>query len=119
MATGDGRCIETAKLVCESSSTPMLGLSHRHELDGRCAAGDVQSAAPLPRAAARGSVARDLLLHYGHGLKIERATEMWTSRWRLPIGASSRRHGMFGERLVRSSPEDNTQLQHASTAGST
>ncbi len=53
----------------------MLDLSHRHELEWLAQlVGDVQSAAPRLEPLLVGALARDLLLHYGHGLKIERAT---------------------------------------------
>jgi predicted nucleotidyltransferase len=53
----------------------MLDLSRRHELNwlARLLA-DVRVAAPGMEPLIVGALARDLLLHYGHGFKIERAT---------------------------------------------
>jgi predicted nucleotidyltransferase len=54
---------------------PMLDLSHRQELEWLAQlVDDVRSAAPRLEPLLVGALARDLLLHYGHGLKIERAT---------------------------------------------
>jgi len=53
----------------------MLELSHRDELVWLAKLfADVRSAAPRLEPLLVGALARDLLLHYGHGLKIERAT---------------------------------------------
>jgi len=53
----------------------MLDLSRCHELDWlRQLLADVRSAAPGVDPLIVGALARDLLLHYGHGLKIERGT---------------------------------------------
>ncbi len=49
----------------------MLKLSHRHELEWLAQlVDDVRSAAPRLEPLLVGALARDLLLHYGHGLKI-------------------------------------------------
>jgi predicted nucleotidyltransferase len=54
---------------------PTLDLSHRNELDWLARlVGDVRSAVPGLEPLLVGALARDLLLHYGHGLRIERAT---------------------------------------------
>lgn len=53
----------------------MLKLSHRHELEWLAQlVDDVRSAAPRLEPLLVGALARDLLLHYGHGLEILRAT---------------------------------------------
>jgi predicted nucleotidyltransferase len=53
----------------------MLDLSQRHELDWLAQlVADVQSAAPSIEPLVVGALARDLLLHYGHGVKISRVT---------------------------------------------
>jgi len=53
----------------------MLDLAQRHELDwlGQLVA-DVRSAVPGLEPLLVGALARDLLLHYGHGVKIQRLT---------------------------------------------
>ena len=54
----------------------MLDLSHRQDLAWLARlVSDVQSAAPNLKPLVVGALARDLWLHYGHGVKIERATE--------------------------------------------
>lgn len=53
----------------------MLDLSQRHELDWLARlVGDVRSAAPPLEPILVGALARDLLLHYAHGVKIQRVT---------------------------------------------
>lgn len=53
----------------------MLDLSHRQELAWLAQLqADVRAAAPEIRPLLVGALARDLLLHYGHGLEIERVT---------------------------------------------
>ena len=53
----------------------MLDLSHRHELDWFAQlVAEVCSAAPRLELLLVGALARDLLLHYGHGVRIERLT---------------------------------------------
>jgi predicted nucleotidyltransferase len=53
----------------------MLDLAHRRELDWLAQLlADVRTAAPGIEPIIVGALARDLLLHYGHGFRIERAT---------------------------------------------
>ena len=53
----------------------MLDLSHRHELTWLAQLlADVEAAAPAMRPLLVGAFARDLLLHYAHGLEIDRVT---------------------------------------------
>lgn len=53
----------------------MLNLSHHPELSGFAQLlADIQSAVPGVELLIVGAFARDLILHYGHGLRIERAT---------------------------------------------
>lgn len=59
-----------------ASSVTVLDLSHRDDLLGLAELlTDVRSAAPSAELLIVGALARDLLLHYGHGIAIERATE--------------------------------------------
>ncbi len=53
----------------------MLDLSHRRELDWLAQlVADIRAAAPGTNPLLVGALARDLLLHYGYGLQVERAT---------------------------------------------
>lgn len=54
----------------------MLDLSHRQDLEWLAQlVADVQSAAPSLRPLVVGALARDLWLHYGHGIEVKRVTE--------------------------------------------
>lgn len=95
----------------------MLDLSHRNELEWLAQlVADVRSAAPHLDPLLVGALARDLLLHYAHGLKIERMTgdvdfalaladwsEFWTAR-----------DALLASGLFVPYPKTAHRLQHAS-----
>ena len=98
----------------------MLDLSSRHELDWLAElVADARSAVPHVELLLVGALARDLLLHYGHGRKIERVTvdvdfALAVADWRA---FSAARDALLGSGAFIAHRNVGHKLQHAKYGG--